>query len=96
MRKYRLTQAADKDLYDIYNYTFREFGEIQADVYFKSLEESLANLVENPELGVDVSDVREGYRRFTHDRHSFYYQTENDVIVIVRVLGPGMSPDLNL
>jgi plasmid stabilization system protein ParE len=45
VRKYQLSQAADKDLTDIYVYTHREFGEDQADLYFESLEDSLSKLV---------------------------------------------------
>jgi toxin ParE1/3/4 len=70
VHKYELSRAADKDLTDLYVYTFREFGEAQADAYFASLEESLARLSENPQLGIDVGTLRKGYRRFVHKRHS--------------------------
>lgn len=40
MPKCQLSNAADKDLSDIYVYTYREFGELQADAYFESLEAS--------------------------------------------------------
>ena len=61
--KYSLSQAADKDLSEIYVYTHREFGELQADAYFASLEELLSKLSDNPNLGVEVSGLRESYRR---------------------------------
>jgi toxin ParE1/3/4 len=94
--KYRLTQAADKDLSDISAYSYREFGEQQADRYFESLEESLARLGDNPLLGVDVSSVRRGYRRRIHRRHAIYYKTIPTGVLIVRILGPGMSAEPNL
>ena len=62
VRKYELSRAADRDLDDIYVYTFREFGASQADAYFESLEECLTKLAENPLLGVDASNVRAGQR----------------------------------
>ena len=96
MRKYELSRAADKDLTDLYVYTFREFGEAQADAYFESLEESLVRLSENPQLGVDVGTLRRGYRRFVHKRHSVYYTKSRFGIKIVRILGPGMSAERRL
>jgi toxin ParE1/3/4 len=91
VRKYELSRAADHDLDDIYAYTFREFGALQADVYFESLEECLGKLAENPLLGVDVSNIRAGYRRFVHQRHTLYYKKVRAGVRIIRILGPGMS-----
>jgi toxin ParE1/3/4 len=91
VRGYELSKAADRDLDDIYVYTFREFGAQQADVYFESLEECLGKLGENPLLGVDAGNVRAGYRRFVHQRHTLYYKKAKVGVRIVRILGPGMS-----
>ena len=96
MPRYELSATADADLTDLYRYTFAEFGEEQADAYFDSLGESLARLAANPQLGLDVSGLRKGYRRFVHRRHSIYYQMARNGIFVVRILGPGMSPDRNL
>lgn len=54
MRKYELSLAADRGLDDIYTYTFREFGVLQADAYFESLQECLIALGDNPLLGIDA------------------------------------------
>ena len=96
MPKYRLTESADKDLTDIYAYTYGEFGERQADTYFQSLEECFGRLAEAPQLGRDASHLRAGYRLFVHKRHSVYYQPSRTGILVVRVLGPGMMPERNL
>lgn len=87
MRKYELSRAADRDLEHIYVYTFREFGALQADVYFESLEGCLTKLAENPLLGVDAGNVRAGYRRFVHQRHTLYYRKIRTGVRIVRILG---------
>ena len=91
MRKYELSLAADRDLDDIYAYTFREFGALQADAYFVSLEECLTTLGENPLLGVDASNLSVGYRRFVHQRHTVYYRKAKSGVRVIRILGPGMS-----
>ncbi|HEX4999781.1 MAG TPA: type II toxin-antitoxin system RelE/ParE family toxin [Terriglobia bacterium] len=96
MPKYRLSEAADKDLSDIYEYTYREFGELQADTYFTALEELLSKLGNNPKLGVEVSALREGYRRFVHKRHAIYYTTDRRGIFVVRILGPGMTAERHI
>lgn len=96
MRKYELSRAAARDLDDIYIYTFREFGALQADAYFESLEECLSRLGENPLLGVDASNVRTGYRRFVHQRHTFFYKKSKSGVRVVRILGPGMSVERSI
>lgn len=96
MPKYQLSKAADEDLSNIYAYTYREFGERQADAYFDALEDCLSGLVLNPELGRDVSFLRSGFRLLVHQRHSIYYKAQGSGVIIVRVLGPGMSPRVNL
>lgn len=96
MRKYELSRAADGDLDDIYSYTFREFGAPRADAYFESLEACLAKPGENPLLGLDASNVRAGYRRFVHQRHTFFYRKIRTGIRIVRILGPGMSVERSI
>lgn len=90
MAKYELSRAADRDLEDIYEYTFLQFGAMQADVYFESLEECFSNLAENPLLGMDASHIRKDYRRFVHQRHTLYYKTMKTGVRVMRVLGPGM------
>jgi toxin ParE1/3/4 len=93
---YELSQAADSDLTEIYTYTFREFGERQAGSYFASLEACLERLAEQPLLGVDVGWLRAGYRLFVHDQHSIYYKPGPPYLLVVRILGPGMSAELHL
>ena len=96
MSRYELSKAADKDLSSIYAYTYREFGEQQADAYFDSLEECLNELASNPEMGRDASFLRAGFRLFVHQRHSIYYKPLKSGVLVVRVLGPGMLPRVNL
>jgi toxin ParE1/3/4 len=90
--EYALSAAAERDLAGIYAYTFGEFGDTQADRYFESIEDCLVRLAANPSLGREVEQIREGYRRLVHRRHSIYYQASGQGIYVVRVLGPGMVP----
>ena len=96
MPKYQLTNAADEDLAELYSYSFIEFGERRADAYFESLEDCLQLLAGNPQLGVSVTRLRRKYLRFVHERHTIYYKKSRSEILIVRILGPGMSAERNL
>ena len=96
MPSYELTRAAERDLTEIYAYTYAEFGEAQADRYFENLEDTVARLAENPRLGRDVSDLGKGYRQFIHQRHTIYYRRRRGGILVVRILGPGRSTDAEL
>ncbi|NVJ93210.1 MAG: type II toxin-antitoxin system RelE/ParE family toxin [Methylocystaceae bacterium] len=86
MREYRLSELADQDLHDIYVYTYRQFGEKQADLYLSELETCFLRLVGHPNLGRDIGYIRDGYLRFEHQHHSVFYQIESDGVYIVRVL----------
>ncbi|WP_417794667.1 type II toxin-antitoxin system RelE/ParE family toxin [Terasakiella pusilla] len=86
MRDYRLSEKADQDLHDIYVYTYRQFGEKQADLYLSDLENCFLQLVDHPSLGRDISYIRADYFRFEHQHHSVFYQIDTNEIYIVRVL----------
>jgi toxin ParE1/3/4 len=94
--KYQLSNAADQDLAELYTYSFMEFGELRADAYFDSLEDCLQRLAESPQLGMDVTGLRRNYYRFVHQRHSVYYKKSRSGILVIRILGPGMSAERNL
>jgi plasmid stabilization system protein ParE len=49
--KVRLSKQADRDLMDIYKYSFREFGEAQAERYYSSLWECFEFLAGHPHIG---------------------------------------------
>jgi toxin ParE1/3/4 len=93
---YQLTNAADEDLVELYTYSFLEFGEHRAEAYFELLEDCLQRLAANPQLGVGVTGLRRDYYRFVHQRHSIYYKKSRSGILVVRILGPGMSAERNL
>ena len=48
---YILSEIADKDLEDIFDLTFDEFGFDQAEKYLLEIEEIFQNLIINPQIG---------------------------------------------
>jgi toxin ParE1/3/4 len=87
MASYRLSEKADEDLSQLYEYGVIHYGQDRADRYYDGLIERFEQLAENPRLYPAVDHIRPGYRRSVYGRHSIYYRIDQDEIVIVRILG---------
>jgi toxin ParE1/3/4 len=87
---------AEQDLLDIWLYTFRTWGEVQADRYLDELGQGIRLLAANPSLGSDYGHISGGYRRFSINYHRVFYRFFNDSVEIVRVLHESMDIDTHL
>lgn len=58
-KTYILSEIADKDLEDIFDYTLNEFGFNQAETYLLEIEEIFQNLFLNPHFTINNSKKRE-------------------------------------
>ena len=96
MAEYILSEEADSDLFDIYLFSHKNFGEKQTDKYLSELEECFYFLANNPNEGRDISDLRKGYFKYKKARHVIFYTVSNDHIFIVRVLHEVMKPSRHL
>ncbi|WP_312421486.1 type II toxin-antitoxin system RelE/ParE family toxin [Epilithonimonas sp.] len=83
---YILSEIADKDLEDIFNYTFNEFGFDQAEKYLLEIEEIFQNLILNPQIGKKRDEIKQGLYSFPKDNHIIFYRILVSHIRIVRVL----------
>ncbi len=86
-----LTVKAERDLQEIYAYSFDKFGEEKADAYLLGLDEKLHLLASRPELGRHIDHVRASYHRFEYVSHSVFYRRIQDGIQVVRVLHQRMN-----
>ncbi len=92
MAKYELTNKAVEDLTDIWNYTFENWSERQADKYYQLLIESFTEIAENPVLGKNFDAIIESLRGFKVGRHIvFYREIEGRRIEIIRILHDHMD-----
>lgn len=87
---------AERGLLQIWLYTFRTWGEVQADRYLDELDRSIRLLAENPSLGSDYGHICDGYRRFSINYHRVFYRFVGDSLEIVRVLHESMDIDTQL
>ena len=83
---YILSEIADKDLEDIFDYTFDEFGFDQAEKYLLEIEEIFQNLIINPQIGKKRDEIKQALYSFPKDNHIIFYRILDNHIRIVRVL----------
>ncbi|WP_338840025.1 type II toxin-antitoxin system RelE/ParE family toxin [Flavobacterium ginsenosidimutans] len=87
MAKYYLTNKAVEDLADIWNYTFDEWSEKQADKYYLLLLDSCQEVAENPNLGKKYDNVTEKLLGYKSNEHILFYQIiSKGEIEIIRIL----------
>ena len=96
MPSVELTEAADRDLFEIYNYTHRQHGEVQAERYLLGLDACFRRLAAMPRIERSIDHIRPGYFRFEHAKHTIFYVILKDGIRIVRVLHARMDPQRHL
>ncbi len=88
---FKLSEAAASDIEDILNHSITAFGLVQAEQYYTQLYQCLRLLADNPAMGVDASDIRQGYRRFAHQSHIVFYTTDTTGILVIRILHKHMD-----
>ncbi len=87
MGSYRLTPDAEEDLWRIYQWGFREYGEAAADEYYSAFFDRFEQLAEQPYLYQAVDDIRKGYRQSVCGVDTIYYRVVGDMVEIMNVLG---------
>lgn len=92
MAKFVLTKKALKDLSDIWNYTFDNWSEKQADKYHHEILQECKNLSKNPEKGKKYYNILSDLKGDKINRHIiFYREIGEETIEIERVLHQRMD-----
>ena len=92
MAKVILRQKAIDDLNDIWNYTFEQWSENQANKYYDSLKTTCNELGENPELGREYFGISRNLLGFKTGKHIiFYHLTSTNEVEIIRILHERMD-----
>ena len=87
MGSYVLSNKAVEDLSDIWNYTFDEWSETQADKYYLELIAGFEFLIENPNFGKNYDKIDENIFGYLVNTHIIFYQKlKADKILIIRIL----------
>ena len=85
--EYLLTPQAEKDLEDIWFYSYKTWSEHQADRYVEILEDTFVNLSFMPEQARELLEFNPPVRIFPCAKHIIVYRIDAQAIVILRVLG---------
>ena len=74
MAKYYLTNKAVEDLSNIWNYTFEEWSEQQADKYYQMLIDYCKEIANNPDLGKNYEGIATNLFGLKANRHIIFYR----------------------
>ena len=84
---YLLTPEAQKDLEDIWLYSYETWSEHQANRYIEILGDTFVRLSYMPEQARELLDFNPPVRIFPSAKHIIIYRIAGRAIVIIRVLG---------
>ena len=87
---------AKADLRGIWLYSYKKWGERQADHYYDEMIKGIDLIADYPEIGIACDEIKKGYRCFTIKEHEVYYKITKTRIVIIRVLHESMKSSLHL
>ncbi len=82
---------AERDLLDIWLYTFNEWGERQADDYLNELDQAIQLLAEQPLMCRERFEFVPPVRIHRHAYHLVVYLVLDDGINVIRVLHESMD-----
>jgi toxin ParE1/3/4 len=92
MLKYRLTRLSNRDLNEIWEFTFHKWSIKQADKYYDLLIETFNQITLDPNCGKNYDGVEPKLRGFKTGKHIVFYELiDNNTIEISRILHQSMD-----
>jgi len=90
--KLKISQKAQEDLINIWEYTYKNWSLIQADRYYQIIINCINEVRKQPDLGKNYGFIRNGYRANKVKSHIVFYRlTSEDEIEIIRILHQRMD-----
>ena len=96
MGRLEFSPRAQRDIEEIWDFSFERFGFEKAEAYMRDLQRAAATVAEDPRRGVSCDDIRAGYRKFSVGSHVLFYRASEARVVIVRILHQRMDFDRHL
>lgn len=88
----KVSEKAQKDLINIWEYTFQKWSLEQADRYFNILVHGMNEICKNPDLGKSYEYIRKDYFGYNQKSHIIFYRIiNNETIEIIRILHQKMD-----
>jgi toxin ParE1/3/4 len=86
INNYTLSQEADNDLEEVFEYMYAEFGLNQAIKYLGEIDDVFIEIVNTPQIGRTRDEIKQGLYSLPIGKHIVFYRILIDHIRIVRVL----------
>jgi toxin ParE1/3/4 len=97
MVNYYLTKKAVADLSNIWDYTYYEWSEKQADKYYQMLLENCVEISKNHSIGRNYNSIAEGLSGLRSGKHIIFYRIINaEMVEITRILHERMDIEKHL
>ena len=92
MAKYHLTNKAVQDLSEIWDYTYDEWSENQADKYYNFLLKSCQEVSDNPNFGKSYDEIEKDLLGFKSNHHIIFFKVQSaKEIEVERILHEKMD-----
>ncbi len=83
---FNYSELAALDLADIYEYTYLNYGEQQANKYTNEIEKKITFASEMPSVGRKCDQLMLGARRLDLRHHAVFYIINHDGLLVIRIL----------
>ncbi|QTD38558.1 type II toxin-antitoxin system RelE/ParE family toxin [Polaribacter batillariae] len=96
--EYKISQEANRDIENIWLYTFENWSAEQADRYFNLILDEIEYIAKNPTSGKDYNEIRKGYYRSRIKSHFIFYKInrKKERVEIIRILHQRMDIESRL
>jgi toxin ParE1/3/4 len=95
-KRWTLTRAAERDLEEIWRYTFECWSIAQADAYHNDLIDAFNTLAAGRRQARKIPILNRLYLCCSTGSHNIFFREEKTRIVIVRILHNRMDPSRHL
>jgi toxin ParE1/3/4 len=89
--KFQLSELAQKDLENIWEYTYSNWSVKQADKYIKQIIEQVEFLCHNAEVGRLIPAIKPKHRMYRVNSHLIIYKFDSHFLKVDRVLHERMD-----
>lgn len=85
MKEIELTPKAEEDLVAIWDYSYRQFGVIQADEYIGRIA-AVFDVLAMHKIGTQRAELGEHIFSLPVEQHMLYFVSSHSVVTIIRIL----------
>ncbi|AEG32351.1 type II toxin-antitoxin system RelE/ParE family toxin [Thiomicrospira cyclica] len=89
--KIELSPKAQEDLSYIWDYTYHQWGTMQAETYVRNIWHAIESLKSSYNSSQSIDFVRAGYRKIQTGSHVIFFKQASDTITVIRILHQQMD-----